>query len=332
MDGEKDSATLQYEREIRIGMVLLGVLATVFIGVLAQRIWIENRQAVSETKKPIYLTKAQRDELRTKSKPRSIASLNASTSMKRLRRTDDASKAVADENIDPATIPDLQIGDSRSDPSPSRPANFTQPEESEEEETAPADAPPSGETTESPMPQVEEPAKESKKPMRPGEPSGHEEAAAKETAQESGADSPQPASALNPPLFSPSRKQNQESSDASRSDESEVVRKKVNKNPWKRPATSSSASKSAEPAADVESVSYTVQSGDTLKSIAKTILGDETRWREIYDLNRAEIGDDSSYIRKNTRLKLPKSGDAPPETASPSAKGEQIEPPSVLKK
>jgi len=36
---------------------------------------------------------------------------------------------------------------------------------------------------------------------------------------------------------------------------------------------------------------YVVQSGDTLSKIAREQLGDASRWREIFDLNRALISD-----------------------------------------
>jgi nucleoid-associated protein YgaU len=53
------------------------------------------------------------------------------------------------------------------------------------------------------------------------------------------------------------------------------------KPPAKRPAPATTA---ARPAASGET--YTVQSGDSLWRIAKRSLGDESRWREIFELNR----------------------------------------------
>ena len=43
-----------------------------------------------------------------------------------------------------------------------------------------------------------------------------------------------------------------------------------------------------------------------LSRIADRFLGDETRWREIYDLNRDVIGDDPDRIRARQVLTLPR--------------------------
>ncbi len=42
--------------------------------------------------------------------------------------------------------------------------------------------------------------------------------------------------------------------------------------------------------------SYTVASGDNLSRIAYRLYGDSSRWREIYDMNRAVIGDNPNLI------------------------------------
>lgn len=52
--------------------------------------------------------------------------------------------------------------------------------------------------------------------------------------------------------------------------------------------------------------SYVVKPGDTLKSIAQSSLGDTNRWQEIYDLNKAMLGDDKTPLKAGTRLNLPK--------------------------
>ncbi|MFN8548838.1 MAG: LysM domain-containing protein [Candidatus Eisenbacteria bacterium] len=52
--------------------------------------------------------------------------------------------------------------------------------------------------------------------------------------------------------------------------------------------------------------SYVVKPGDTLKSIAQSALGDTGRWQEIYDLNKAMLGDDKTPLKAGTRLNLPK--------------------------
>ncbi len=52
--------------------------------------------------------------------------------------------------------------------------------------------------------------------------------------------------------------------------------------------------------------SYVVKPGDTLKSIAKTTLGDSNRWQEIFDLNKAMLGDPAAPLKAGTRVNLPK--------------------------
>lgn len=49
---------------------------------------------------------------------------------------------------------------------------------------------------------------------------------------------------------------------------------------------------------------YTVKSGDTLSHIAKSLLGDSSRWREIYELNKDTIKN-PNLIRGGQVLKLP---------------------------
>jgi hypothetical protein len=56
------------------------------------------------------------------------------------------------------------------------------------------------------------------------------------------------------------------------------------------PDANASETASEEEAAPVPQT-YTVQSGDTLGAIAKALLGDSSRWREIYDANKASPGD-----------------------------------------
>lgn len=51
--------------------------------------------------------------------------------------------------------------------------------------------------------------------------------------------------------------------------------------------------------------SYTVQSGDSLSKIAKHHLGDAQRWHEIYEMNRAAIGDNPDMIHPGLELTLP---------------------------
>lgn len=52
--------------------------------------------------------------------------------------------------------------------------------------------------------------------------------------------------------------------------------------------------------------SYVVKPGDTLKSIAKSVLGGEGRWKELFELNRTTVGDERAALKAGTRLNLPK--------------------------
>jgi len=51
--------------------------------------------------------------------------------------------------------------------------------------------------------------------------------------------------------------------------------------------------------------SYTVQRKDTLYSIARAQYNDPSRWRDIYEANRSELGGDPNRIRVGQRLTLP---------------------------
>ena len=61
---------------------------------------------------------------------------------------------------------------------------------------------------------------------------------------------------------------------------------------------------------------YTVQPGDNLWDIAKDKLGDGSRWGEIYDANKAIIGDNSRLILPGQQLQMPQ---AQSIAAAPSA-------------
>lgn len=50
---------------------------------------------------------------------------------------------------------------------------------------------------------------------------------------------------------------------------------------------------------------YTVKPGDNLSQIAQDVLGKMDRWHEIYDLNKAEIGDNPNLIHPGLILQLP---------------------------
>jgi len=47
---------------------------------------------------------------------------------------------------------------------------------------------------------------------------------------------------------------------------------------------------------------YVVKSGDSLSKIAKEILGDAKRWPEIYEANKALIGDNPNLIHPGQKL------------------------------
>ncbi len=64
---------------------------------------------------------------------------------------------------------------------------------------------------------------------------------------------------------------------------------------------------------------YVVQEGDTLYSIARAQLGRATRWVEIYDLNRQQLGDQFESPSPGMQLVLPaESGAAAPGAAERS--------------
>lgn len=50
---------------------------------------------------------------------------------------------------------------------------------------------------------------------------------------------------------------------------------------------------------------YVVQSGDSLRKIAQKVYRDESRWRDIYELNRRTIGSDPGRLKVNQTLQLP---------------------------
>jgi len=47
---------------------------------------------------------------------------------------------------------------------------------------------------------------------------------------------------------------------------------------------------------------YVVKSGDSLSKIAKEVLGDAKRWPEIYEANKALIGDNPNLIHPGQKL------------------------------
>jgi nucleoid-associated protein YgaU len=74
---------------------------------------------------------------------------------------------------------------------------------------------------------------------------------------------------------------------------------------------SSAASPSASPSpatrpAATASDEYTVEAGDTLRSIARQVYGDPAQWRRLYDANRETIGPDPDVLSAGTRLRVPR--------------------------
>ncbi len=54
-----------------------------------------------------------------------------------------------------------------------------------------------------------------------------------------------------------------------------------------------------------ESKTYTVKGGDSLSEIAQREMGDGDRWKELYEANKAAIGDDPDMIKPGTKLTIP---------------------------
>ena len=50
---------------------------------------------------------------------------------------------------------------------------------------------------------------------------------------------------------------------------------------------------------------HTVQKKDTLYALARQYYNDQHRWKDIYEANRADIGNDPSKIRVGQRLVIP---------------------------
>jgi nucleoid-associated protein YgaU len=66
---------------------------------------------------------------------------------------------------------------------------------------------------------------------------------------------------------------------------------------------------------------YVVEEGDTLFDIARYELGKASRWSEIYDLNRAQLGEDYNHLSPGMRLAMPMdaANDSENVTSRPSA-------------
>ena len=62
---------------------------------------------------------------------------------------------------------------------------------------------------------------------------------------------------------------------------------------------------------------YVVEEGDTLFDIARYELGKPSRWNEIYELNRDQLGQDFDYLAPGMKLVLPDGGQSDPVTSRP---------------
>jgi nucleoid-associated protein YgaU len=328
MDMPVDETTRKYMREIRIGMALLGVLAILFVGVLARRVWMENSQISASTKKPIYLSRVERDALRAKTKPLPLYSVHATSRPREMASSRSGQRAAAQANLEREAeqIPDLEIGEAPPEESESRPASFLERDDSSTDK--------SKGTTE---PRENPNAKENASPIRAAEQLEDEQSsqAEQETKAESAAE-PQPTasrfSGIQKPrksetdkpeatahLNAPAGDQPTEKPEPPATPEVENVRKKSERNPWKR----SDGETSSKPNGPL----HTVVKGETLKSIARDIFDNESRWREIYDLNREQIGDDFGYLRLGMKLRLPPLSESPPLEDEPPTEASKVRDP-----
>jgi len=69
------------------------------------------------------------------------------------------------------------------------------------------------------------------------------------------------------------------------------------------PATPSAGAPAA--AAKHAGKTYQVRTGDSFYSIARSVLGDSKRWKELYELNRKVVRDDPKSLRPGQVLTLP---------------------------
>ena len=74
-----------------------------------------------------------------------------------------------------------------------------------------------------------------------------------------------------------------------------VVTPKTTTAQSKRPATETTKPKS-----------HTVKAGDSLWNIAKSVYGDGSQWKKIYDANKKTIGKDKNAIKPGQKLVIPK--------------------------
>jgi LysM repeat protein len=73
----------------------------------------------------------------------------------------------------------------------------------------------------------------------------------------------------------------------------------------RKPSTQRSYAQQASAKLQADGKTYIVQAGDTLFDIARYELGKAARWAELYELNRATIGDDIDFLHPGMELILP---------------------------
>lgn len=96
----------------------------------------------------------------------------------------------------------------------------------------------------------------------------------------------------------------------------------------KPPASKPAAPKAAAPKkAAPKAPGATVKKGDSLSRIAKKLLGDASRWKEIYALNKDVIGKNPDLIKPGMKLKLPGDAQAPkaPTEVKPQQPGDRAQ-------
>ena len=81
-------------------------------------------------------------------------------------------------------------------------------------------------------------------------------------------------------------------------------KKDKNKNPDFSNVQSGSSSTASSPGTTATSRTYTVKKGDSLSKIAKSLYGDASEWRKIFEANRDQIRD-PDLIEPGQELKIP---------------------------
>ena len=72
----------------------------------------------------------------------------------------------------------------------------------------------------------------------------------------------------------------------------------------KSPTESTTAAPAKKPT--LSSREYRIKSGDSFYRIAKDVLGDATRWNELYEMNKKLVGDDPAKLQIGQIITLPK--------------------------